>query len=141
MSELSANELLELGEKIWKLKAKCEELQLALKVPQEELEECKAKMLAHFETLDVDKIHVKGYGTLSTIRKSSVKVPAGEARDVFFEHLSPEDYKALRTVNSASLNAWYEEKMQQAIEEGAMDFKIVGLEEPKIYKVLGMRKG
>lgn len=138
---MNVDELMNLGKEIFELKAKCEEIQAQLKTPQEKLDELKAKMLAHLEQLELDKIHVKGYGTINTITKMSVSIPQGDMRDEFFAHLSPEDYKALRTVNSASLNSWFNEKMQKAIDSGDLDFHVIGIQEPKAYKILGMRKG
>ena len=137
----NVSEVTKLGETIFTLKNECERIQALLKEPQEKLEEAKAKMLAFLEQSDLENVAIKGFGKIGTVTKMSVKVPSGEMRDLFFESLSREDYLALRTVNSNSLNSWYNEKLERAAETGAIDFVVAGIEEPKAYKHLSIRKG
>ena len=103
------------------------------KVERSLLEEMNAENVASFKN---------EYGSFSVGARTSVKLPATpEDWSAFWQYLSVKDAEdALKTVNSAKLNAWYKEEFKIAQEEGNMDFSIPGLKEPTISEYISMRK-
>lgn len=127
---------------IWEQRIKVDEMASALKIETSQLEKMKAKVLAYMEESGLEKQHVPGFGSLSMQNMFSVKVPAGDRKAEFFEFLKEKGiFEDLATVHSATLNSWYSQEMAAAIEDGNYDFKVPGIEEPKIVKRLGMRRG
>ena len=105
-----------------------------------ELEAMKGEVLAHFKNADIERHSVKGLGTVSVTSKSSVKVPVGADRQAFFEYLRKQGiFETMITVNSATLNSWYNQEMEAAIATGKIDFQVPGILEPKPYDVINIR--
>lgn len=127
---------------LWAKKLECDELDKIAKEKSKELEEIKSKVLAYMDANELERFSVKGFGNISIMNRSSVKVPTGDERQVFFNSLRERGiFDDMVTVNSATLNAWYNQELEIAIAAGNIDFKIPGIVEPKIYKTLTLRKG
>ena len=117
-------------------------LELGLNTRKTELEGKKKKLLALMEEAEVNS-----YRTASgqVVRKKlfSVKTPKGEDLQTFFGYLRehrPDDYLALATVNSQSLNSWYKQELEAVKEKGGMDVEIPGLGEPTITEQISITK-
>lgn len=142
MTTPTLNAFQNLCKDIWEQRMKVDEMASALKIETSKLEGMKAKVLAYMEDSEIEKQHVPGYGTLSMQNMFSVKVPAGDNKAEFFEYLKERGiFEDMATIHSATLNSWYKQEIDAAIEEGNADFRIPGIEEPKIVKRLGMRRG
>ena len=141
--EVSANDLL-----AWCREARehCEAIDAATReyiTPrQERLKELESKIQVAMDTLDMEKIPVKGFGTYFRKSNFSVKVPKSEVeREAFFGYLKERGiFENMVTVNSMTLNAWFKQEMEAAVEKGDVDFKIPGIEEPKAFFTLQFRK-
>jgi hypothetical protein len=124
-----------------KARANLDGIRKAEKEASEDVKKIEASLLAVFEEQDLEKFSVKGLGTVSTRNNFSVSVPKGDSKEIFFNWLKEKgDFENLITVNSMTLNAYYKDEMAKAVEEGNVDFHIPGLEEPKLYKTLQLRK-
>lgn len=81
-------------------------------------------------------------GDITLVEKSSVKVPKDpDSREKFRQFLDEKDmFDALWSVNSQTLNSWYREEEELAIERGEMDFSVPGIETPSVYTELRMKR-
>jgi hypothetical protein len=138
---MNVDELDALGRDLFLARDRAAQIRLQLKTVDQDISEIERKLLAVFEENDKEKLHIKDYGLIFTQTRTSVKVPQGDAKDLFFKNLSFDEYHALRTVNSMTLNSWYKEKLELAVEQGEVDFKIPGLEDPTVTKTIACRKG
>lgn len=85
------------------------------------------------------------YGTVSRNEKWRVNLPATpEDRAEFFEYLKNKGlFENMITVNSNTLNSYYMKEWEQAKggdPEEALNFKVPGIGEPKLYEALSFRK-
>lgn len=132
----------ELCRQTWEQRAKVDELARIASEESKKLEELKAKVLAHCTHYELEKHHVPGFGTLSVQNRWSVKVPQGDSKIAFFDYLKENGiFEAMATVHSQTLNSWFKEKMEEALGAGDIEFAVPGLENPKIVKTIGFRKG
>jgi hypothetical protein len=90
------------------------------------------------KSLNKDSYHSR-HGIFGHKEKHSYKIARDpELKNLFFEFLKKEGvYDQLRTVHSASLNSYANEKIEK---EGLMDYDIPGLEKSETYTVVSMRK-
>jgi len=123
------------------LRAKKDELDKEVKDVSEQLEEYKAKILSYLEHYEKTKYIAAGY-TFYIQERFPVKMPQDlEKKETFFSFLKDRGiYNELITVNSQTLNSFYSKEMEKAIEEGNVDFKVPGIDEPKVIKNVMMRK-
>ena len=79
--------------------------------------------------------------TVTVTERMSVKVPRDpESREAFFNYLKDKGmFESLITVNSQSLNKFYKTEEEVAVQNGEIDFKIPGLEQPTVYPDLSFR--
>lgn len=128
---------------LWEEKDKHDELELQAKLQGKKVDELKAKILVIMNDAKIEKFAVSGRGTVFTVDRFSVSVPKdGEGRQAFFEYLKERGiFDELITVNSQTLNAFYKRCLEEAMEKGDVDFKVPGIEEPKHYCTIGLRKG
>jgi len=106
-----------------------------------DLKKTERSLLQAMEDADLDSFKNE-HGSFSIGRRTSVKLPSSpEQWDMFWDYLSETGAEgALKTVNSARLNAWYKQEYEIAVEEGNIDFSIPGIEEPTISEYISMRK-
>jgi hypothetical protein len=147
-NENKMNQQIDMGEfqslcaEAWKQRAKVDELTRVASEESKKLEELKAKVLAYFEQYELEKQHVPGFGTISVINRFSVKVPQGDNKLAFFEYLKETGiFEAMATVHSQTLNSWFKEKQEAALNEGNLEFSVPGIDEAKLVKTIGFRKG
>lgn len=132
----------ELCQKAWEQKKKLEEMSAQVTAEGKILEGLKSKVLAHMQANDLQKQHVSGFGTLSIKTRCSVKVPQGDDKLVFFDALKKDGiFETMATIHSATLNSWYEERMQEALDRGEIEFKYPGIQTPKDVMTIEFRKG
>jgi hypothetical protein len=87
------------------------------------------------EAAEMDRFDWSGHMLLRTVR-SSVTVPKGDDKLYFFEYLRNRGiFDELVTVNSNSLNAWFNAEQEAALRNGQVEFQVPGLtvwEYPKL---------
>lgn len=139
--EVTVSELDELCKRAYELDIAYEEIAAKLKAINQETDGVHAKILAHFDQTDKDKYVVKDVGTFYKDRRWSVKVPQGDERLKFFDYLKQRDiFESMITVNSQTLNAFVKKEVEVQLEAGVVDFKMPGIEEPKLTTTLRLRK-
>jgi len=126
----------------WEQRIHAEKLAAEVKEENKKLEEMKAKVLAYMEEAGIENHKVPGFGLLYEKVDFSVRIPQGDEKQKFFNYLKRKGhFETLATVNHATLNSWYKEQMELAINEGKKDFIVPGIEEPKHRKSLVMKRG
>lgn len=131
----------ELCAKAVAVKAKLDELEAEAKVYSKELEAAKGSILSYMKHFEKEK-YVHGGATFYTQQRFTVSMPkSDEQRQEFFDYLKEREiFEETITVHSQTLNSFYKSEMEKAVEEGNVDFKIPGLEEPKLVEILVIRK-
>lgn len=108
-------------------------------------EECRQQeqdILAIFNTHCMDKYFSK-LGTIYKRVKFSVKTPKTEDdRKAFFDYLKTRGmFDDLISVNSQTLNAWYQSELQNVKDNGGDFLEVPGLNEITTYENVILRKG
>jgi len=85
------------------------------------------------------------HGTAIVSKRFSAIFPKdSENNDKVFKYLREkigvEAVKSLVSINSAKFNSLYKELMEAAIDEGASDFEMAGIEPPKMFEQIKLRK-
>jgi len=138
----SANaQLTALAEEIAVQKRAIEKAEAALKAVKTSFESDKKQMLSLLEALKIDSVKMFGF-TFYTQIMESVKTPKTlEEKRELFEYLkSLGIYEETVSVNSQTLNSLFKTMSQKAAEEGILDFKMPGVEEPTPVPELRLRK-
>ena len=136
---IDLSEMTELTQKIFERRSKLDELKEIVKQHTGELEKLKAKAIAHLDAAQL-KTFKTAEGKITAVDKFSVKVPRDpEAKAQFFDYLRDKGiFENMITVNSNTLNGYYKQELEIAVQQGNVDFSIPGLEEPKAYKMLSI---
>lgn len=83
-------------------------------------------------------------GTVTKITDYSVKMPAGDDKQKFFEFLKERGvFDELATINYQTLNAYYKEQWEIAKQEdaaSALNFSLPGIGELKAFETIKFRK-
>lgn len=101
-----------------------------------------AKAVEHLDALGKDNYKSEN-GTIGFRNDWRFNLPADpDAWGNLFGYLKEKNlYDSMVTINSQKLNSFAKAEMKIAEEDGSiMDFKIPGLEQPKLYKKLTFRK-
>jgi len=100
-------------------------------------------ILFWLEEVELENFKVPGFGNAIVQNKFSVKTPKDpEAKEKLFRYLQGKGhFWEVVSVNSATLNSYYKEQMEEAVEADDFDFAIPGIDEPMHYQQLQMRKG
>ena len=108
-----------------------------------EYKEMTNKILAYLEDLELESFKVPGFGNAIVQNKYSVKVPREpEEKKKLFQYLQGKgQFLELATINSMTLNSYYKQEFENAVDAGNEDFEIPGIGEPMHYQQLMMRKG
>jgi len=64
-----------------------------------------------------------------------------EAKMELIEYMGHESYIEMSGINYNTFNAWIKAKLEQATEDGDLDFKVPGVKEMKFSEYLQRRKG
>lgn len=139
--QLTITEFEDLLDKAYSLKLEAEEIEAKKKDKEKELFELNKVILAEFDRLDKTS-YVGRRCQVVRVQRPTVTVPKDpDQRDAFFRFLKERKiFENLVTVNHQTLNSFYKAEIEQAIEEGNHEFKIPGLEEPKLHEYLTFRK-
>lgn len=127
---------------LFKRRAEVEALQVMVDNANAALEELKTKVMTILEKTGKDKYPVTGFGTVFVQNRFNVSMPKDpDKKGAFLKFLELKGIKDdLITVHSQTLNSWYKQEMEAAVQEGNSDFKIPGLAEPTLMKTLAMRR-
>lgn len=107
------------------------------------------KILTALKNAGKSKYFVDGFGTVSIIQKSTVRVPGTiEQKRKLFAYLNEQGedvFMSLATINSQTLNSWYNEALEAECarvkaDGGALNFSIPGIEEPTMRESLRFLK-
>ena len=131
---------------LWKQKELVDGIKDKLKEESKTLEIMKSSAIKALETMEIDKQHVPGCGTIFKQKAFSVKTPkTPEQKQQLFgwikENKGADVLRNMLSINSNTLNSFYKSELEVAKEEGNVDFSLPGLETPEVYYKLGMRKG
>lgn len=112
-----------------------------------EAEAIDAKIMQALKDAGKKKYHVTGIGTMMRIEKLTVKVPAGlDQRRDFFNFLKKkgnEFFLSMVTVNSNTLNSWYNREADEAAahrDKNSPAFSVPGIEQPTVRESLRLMK-
>lgn len=139
-------EFLDLCRCMWEQKAKVDELKSQVKDANAELTKLQVDILKRMDVMELEKQHIKGYGTLFLKRERSVQVPKSipdklALFDWIKEHKGEDVLNKYLSINSQSLNSFWKQEYEIAKEEGNIDFAMAGVAPPEMYTKLGTRKG
>lgn len=139
--DISVGQLEELCNKISEQRKVCDEISAKHKAENQILDSLEKGLLVALETLGKDS-YKSNVGTFSINHRTSIKVPQGDDKMEFLHYLRDRGiHDAMVTVNSQTLNGWYRQEFEQARSEGRlMEFKIPGIGEPVINKIISFRK-
>lgn len=136
-------EVKELTQDLWQLRETKEDVKKDLESLQRRIDEIEGKLISILDAADMDRFDGDDC-TVYLQEKTSVRIPKDpEAKREFFDYLKHrgEDlFSSMVTVNSQTLNAWYREQEQLALERGELELRIPGLGEPSRYQQLSVRK-
>lgn len=143
MSEpISAKALDLLAQAMFEQRAKIDEMSAKVTEENKSLMSLEAKFASHLKELD-RKSYASPHGTVSLTERWSYKLPHDdEARTQFFDYLKELGvYDRMVGVNAATLTSFCKKQQEAADEEGkGFDFKIPGIEAPKLFETVSMRK-
>ena len=130
----------DLANRGFELRKDIENNRKAEKALQDELRQVKGKLLSYLAHFGLNKYASKS-GNVFTKKTFSVRVPKDdESRDQFFNFLKEEGiFGQLITVNSRTLNSLYNERLEQATEEGK-SFNMPGIEPPTMFEDVNFKK-
>ena len=99
------------------------------------------EVLNILEALEIDSVKAHGFNFYKE-ESMSVKTPKTlEEKEEFFNYLRSQGvFNELVSVNSRTLNSFYKSMAEKAAEDGVLDFKMPGIEEPVPYTKLKMRR-
>lgn len=107
-------------------------------------EEVDAKILAALKAAGKSKYYVDGLGTMGITQREIVTVPKTiEAKRKLFDYLreiGEEFFYSMLTVNSNTLNSWYNAKSEEAAEKGTLGFLVPGVDQPTMRETLRFNK-
>lgn len=111
------------------------------KEAEKKLDELELKMLAVLEQMGKTS-YQSNVGTVYISPRTAVKMPASpEDREAFFNYLREKGiFESMITVHSQTLNSYYKEAFEEAVQNGDDGFHIPGLGEPVLSQSIGLRK-
>lgn len=143
LPDIPMSEFEGLCKKAWEQKAKADALQEQADAESAELTLMKNKILSYMEKYDKTNHKVSGFGQFIVKEMFSVSMPKDpEKKEALFTYLKDKgQFEDLITINSATLNSYWKQELEEAKQEQRGDFAIPGLDDFKSYKQLTMRKG
>lgn len=128
LSQVGLAEMERLAEETRHLKTQIKASEGAIEAMKERIQEIAKRVQAALETHGLQDYQSK-HGKFRRVTKFSVKVPKlPEERDAFFQYLREKGiFEELITVNSRTLNAFYNAEKAAAIESGADQFSMPGI--------------
>jgi hypothetical protein len=97
------------------------------------------------EALELEKMAVPGHGTVYRKKSFSVKVPKDPSQksalfDWIKNNKGEEVLQNMLSINSMTLNSFYQAELEVAKEAGNINWRMDGVSEPEVYFQLAMRK-
>lgn len=128
-------------ESAYKLKEEKEDFEALAENVGEKLSAIQAQLLEYMEHFEKTSYKSK-WGTIIAATQLSVKTPKDpDQKAKFFEYLAEKGIKDdLLSVNSKTLNSFYNAEFEAARSAGADEFSMPGIEPPTVYKKIQMRK-
>lgn len=128
--------------KAWEKHDRAEELKKKRYARATELDN---KIMAALKAANLSKFHVDGVGCMGIRNKMSVTVPKSMEDKVallnYFKTFGPEVYFDKVSVNSQTLNSWYNQEFEKAQKDGtALGFNIPGVAAPTVRETLAFTK-
>ena len=140
MDTVTLKEFEEVCAKTFALKAEKERLTKLAKEKGVELLEAQQKVIAYLEEFGKTK-YLANSGNVHITERRSVKLPKGDDKQAFFDYLESKGVLFdMVNINSRTLQGFYNEEMNAALEDGNIDFQVPGIEEPVAVKTLTMKK-
>jgi len=107
------------------------------KEEQKTLDKMQAEIMEHLNAADLKNFDFEE-GKVIKAQRTSVKVLDKYA---LAEYLKKEGrFDDLFSFNSMTINSYYKEQLEQAIEREDLDFKVEGLSDPVVFEYLQVRK-
>lgn len=126
-------------EKAFDLKAKADALRKEATEIEKDLANLEREIVGELDKLGVNSFESQSGKLIKTVR-TSVKVPQGDDKLAFLEFLKTQGImEALVTVNSNTLNSWYRERLEEALQKKEM-LVIPGLAMPTSSSSISFRK-
>lgn len=121
-----------------------ERIEATMKPLKEEKDGLQAKITLMLNEINETSFKTE-YGTVSKVTEFTVKLPDGEAKQEFFNYLKERGvFDVMATINYQTLNAYFKEQRELAIEEGdelaALNFSLPGIGEAKSFETIRFRK-
>jgi hypothetical protein len=123
------------------LKLDLDKRKIEMERVQAEFTTLQLEIINILESMNIDSVKTHGFNFFIE-EKASVKTPKTlEEKRMLFDYLTSQGmFDEMVSVNSMTLNSYYKAMAQQAAEQGILDFKMPGIEEPSMYKTLKMRR-
>lgn len=134
---IEMTEFLQLGDELWEKKKEVDELKEKLKNANADLTTRKRAFLKLMEEMELEKQLIPGFGTVSMSARASWKTP----KDIHSKHKlftwiaetkGQDVLDAMISINSQTLNSFAKAELDAHLQEGDIEFRIPGLEEPVI---------
>lgn len=130
---------------VFEQKAVVDNLKERLAEENKKLTSLKMGMLETLDAGELEKYNVPGFGTVSRLRKFSIKVPKDpESKQALFDYISEKHGEDvlfnMTSINSQTLQSFYKDEKAIAVVEGNIDWNLPGVGEPKLYYDLGITK-
>lgn len=125
-----------------KLKDEKEEIEAILKEKSQEVRDVQTQINAMLEHEEMSSFKSKS-GTVVRTERWSVRTPKDpDSKALFFNYLKEKGlYEQMRTVNSQTLNAYFNQERKAAIEEGREPGELPGIEPATVSYTIALRKG
>lgn len=138
---LTVQELDEIIQEMFKKRTAIDALEEEISKHREVLKNLEAKVTTALKELGRDSYKTP-VGSLGIRQMWRVTTPKdAESKAKFFEFLKERGiYDEMISVNSQTLNAFYNREMEAAKEKGDIDFAIPGIAEPALFETVYMRK-
>lgn len=139
--EVASNDLKILAGKAAELKSQIDKLQFEMDKLKEPYNAICDALQSTLELLEIRSMSAQGY-QFKIESKASVKTPKTvEEKQALFQYLESIGLAwEIFSVNSQTLNRTYKDLAEQAALEGNLDFRLPGVEQPKIYSDLKVKK-
>ena len=140
MDIVTMKEFEALCDKTFSIKEEKDVLKKALKGVEERLVEAQQQVIAYLEQFGKTK-YLANAGNVHITERRSVRLPQGEDKKAFFDFLDSKGVLFdMVHMNSRTLQSFYKEEMNAALDAGNIDFQVPGIEEPVAVKTLTMKK-
>lgn len=126
---------------LWEVRAQIEsEKQIVSKLNAQK-EELEGLIIRGMQVSELDRFDGE-HCTVFRKLKSSVKVPQDpESKQSFFNYLKEIGmFDSMITVNSQTLNSWYNKEIEVARSNGKSEFQVPGIQPPVTYDDISVRK-